>query len=265
MESRSTLCSSPRGRTIRLGRNDPSTSSGQAKINKAGEKLIHFEHVKKVYSNKTVALDDINLDIKPKEFVCIVGQSGAGKSTIVRLINREESSTEGKIEIGGMDYSKFPKRNVPYLRRKIGIVYQDFKLLPKKNVFENVAYALEVASVRGKEIKERVPKILQIVGLLKKAKCLPGELSGGEAQRVAIARALVHRPKILIADEPTGNLDPKNAWEIIDILLKINDIEGTTVLLTTHNKEIVNNLKKRVVTLSKGKITKDQKVGRYAL
>lgn len=227
--------------------------------------MIHFEHVKKAYGKKIVALDDINLDIKPKEFVCIVGQSGAGKSTIVKLINREEEQTEGKIEVGGMDFSKFPQKNVPYLRRKIGVVYQDFKLLPKKNVFENVAYALEVAGVRGKEIKDRVPKILQLVGLLKNAKSLPNELSGGEAQRVAIARALVHHPRILIADEPTGNLDPKNAWEIIDLLLKINEIDGTTVLLTTHNKEIVNNLKKRVVTLSKGKITKDQKVGRYAL
>lgn len=227
--------------------------------------MIHFEHVKKAYSKEVVALDNINLDIKPKEFVCIVGQSGAGKSTLVKLINREEEPTEGKIEVGGMDYEKFPKKNVPYLRRKIGIVYQDFKLLPKKNVFENVAYALEVAGVRGKEIKDRVPKILQLVGLLKNAKSIPSELSGGEAQRVAIARALVHHPRILIADEPTGNLDPKNAWEIIDLLLKINEIDGTTVLLTTHNKEIVNNLKKRVVTLSNGKITKDQKVGRYAL
>jgi cell division transport system ATP-binding protein len=193
-----------------------------------------------------------------------VGSSGAGKSTLVKLINMEESPTEGKIEVGGIDYDKFPKKNIPFLRRKIGIVYQDFKLLPKKNVYENVAYALEVSGVRGKEIKDRVPKILQIVGLLKHSKDYPDELSGGERQRVAIARALVHQPSILIADEPTGNLDPKNAWEIIDLLQKINSF-GTTVLLTTHNKDIVNNLKKRVVTIAKGRISKDQKIGKYSL
>lgn len=226
--------------------------------------MIHLENVSKTYSNKKAALEEINLDIESKEFVCIVGQSGAGKSTIVKLINREEEPTQGKIIVGGMDYTTFPKKNTPYLRRKIGIVYQDFKLLPKKTVFENVAYALEVAGVSGKEIKARVPKILQLVGLSKNAKCYPDELSGGERQRVAIARALVHQPRILIADEPTGNLDPKNSWEIIDLLLKINNF-GTTVLLTTHNKEIVDALKKRVVTVSKGRIIKDQKVGRYAL
>uniref|UniRef100_A0A7C4XHG6 Cell division ATP-binding protein FtsE n=1 Tax=candidate division WWE3 bacterium TaxID=2053526 RepID=A0A7C4XHG6_UNCKA len=226
--------------------------------------MISFEHVSKVYSNKKAALEDINLEIKPREFVCVVGHSGAGKSTIIRLINMEEKPTEGKINVGGIDYSKFPKRNIPFLRRKIGIVYQDFKLLPKQSVFENVAYALEVAGVSNKEIRERVPKILQLVGLSKNSKCLPEELSGGERQRVAIARALVHQPKILIADEPTGNLDPKNAWEIIDLLLKINSF-GTTVLLTTHNKEIVDSLKKRVITISKGKIVKDQKVGKYTI
>lgn len=226
--------------------------------------MIHLENVKKIYGNKKLALEDINLDIAQREFVCLVGQSGAGKSTIVRLINMEEFPTEGKINVGGIDYAKFPKRNIPFLRRKIGVVYQDFKLLPKKNVYENVAYALEVAGVRSKIIRERVPKILQIVGLSKHAKDYPTELSGGEAQRVAIARALVHQPSILVADEPTGNLDPKNAWEIIDLLLKINSF-GTTVLLTTHNREIVNNLKKRVITIAKGKITKDQKVGKYSL
>jgi cell division transport system ATP-binding protein len=226
--------------------------------------VIHLEKIKKVYPNKKVAIEDISFDIKQREFVCLVGQSGAGKSTLVRLINMEEKPTSGKIEVGGINYENFPKRNIPFLRRKIGVVYQDFKLLPKKNVYENVAYALEVAGVRGKEIKERVPKILQIVGLLKHAKDYPDCLSGGERQRVAIARALVHQPSILIADEPTGNLDPKNAWEIIDLLLKINSF-GTTVLLTTHNKDIVNNLKKRVVTISKGRVTKDQKVGKYTL
>lgn len=226
--------------------------------------MITFKDVSKVYLNKKTALEDINLDIKQGEFVCVVGHSGAGKSTIIKLINREEEPSSGQIIIGKIDYEDFPKKNIPFLRRKIGIVYQDFKLLPKKSVFENVAYALEVAGVSNKEIRERVPKILQIVGLLKNAKCMPDELSGGERQRVAIARALVHQPRILIADEPTGNLDPKNAWEIIDILLKINNF-GTTVLLTTHNKEIVDKLQKRVITLSKGKIIKDEKVGKYAL
>lgn len=225
--------------------------------------MINFKGVQKEYGSKT-ALSDINLDIKSREFVCIVGHSGAGKSTIIKLIDKEELPTKGEISVGGIDYQKFPKRNIPYLRRKIGVVYQDFKLLPKKNVFENIAYALEVAGVSNREIKDRVPKILQLVGLAKNAKDYPDELSGGERQRVAIARALVHQPKILIADEPTGNLDPKNAWEIIDLLLKINSF-GTTVLLTTHNKEIVNSLKKRVITLSKGKITKDQKIGKYTL
>lgn len=226
--------------------------------------MIHLENVSKKYSNKKVALENINLDIESKEFVCIVGQSGAGKSTIVKLIDREEEPTEGKIVVGGIDYTTFPRRNTPYLRRKIGVVYQDFKLLPKKNVYENVAYALEVAGVSNKEIQRRVPKVLQLVNLSKNVKCYPDELSGGERQRVAIARALVHQPIILIADEPTGNLDPKNSWEIIDLLLKINNF-GTTVLLTTHNKEIVDALKKRVITVSKGKIVKDQKVGKYAL
>lgn len=226
--------------------------------------MIHFENVTKTYTKKKTALESINLDIEQGEFVSIVGQSGAGKSTIVRLINMEDIPTSGKIVVGGIEYDKFPKKNIPYLRRKIGIVYQDFKLLPKRNVFENVAYALEVAGIPGKVIKERVPKILQLVGLLKNAKCMPDELSGGERQRVAIARALVHQPKILIADEPTGNLDPQNAWEITDLLLKINRF-GTTVLLTTHNREIVNALKKRVITITKGKISKDQKVGKYSL
>ncbi len=226
--------------------------------------MIKFENVSKIYLKDKAALDDVSLSIKPREFVCVVGHSGAGKSTMIKLINMEEKPTKGKINVGGIDYSKFPKRNIPYLRRKIGIVYQDFKLLPKKSVYENVSYALEVAGISNKEIRERVPKILQLVGLSKNSKCTPDELSGGEKQRVVIARALVHQPKILIADEPTGNLDPKNAWEIIDLLLKINSF-GTTVLLTTHNKDIVDNLKKRVITLSKGKIIKDEKVGKYTV
>jgi cell division transport system ATP-binding protein len=232
--------------------------------------LIYFEKVSKLYKkqadrkakNKTEALLDINLHIKPGEFVIIVGHSGAGKSTLIKLINHEIIPDSGKIFVGGLDYKELKKRDIPYLRRKIGVVFQDFKLLPKKTVYENVSYALEVSGVKDTEIKERVPKILDLVGLTSKVNCFPGELSGGERQRVAIARALVHQPKILIADEPTGNLDPKNSWEIVEILQKINQM-GTTIMMTTHNSSIVNKLKKRVISLSGGKIVKDEKMGRY--
>ena len=211
-----------------------------------------------------MALSGINLHIQPKEFVTIVGSSGAGKSTLIKLLTREEIQTSGKIIVGGVDYDTIKKRDVPHLRRRIGVVFQDFKLLPNKTVFENVSFALEVAGARNREIKKSVPKVLQLVGLKGKDANFPNELSGGERQRVAIARALIRQPKILIADEPTGNLDPKNAWEIIELLLKINRF-GTTVLLTTHNKEIVNALKRRVITINRGRIVKDEEQGRYAL
>lgn len=230
-----------------------------------GKFVITFKDVVKKYTKeKDAALDGISFEINPKEFVCLVGKSGAGKSTIVKLINMEIMPDSGSINVGKIDYSKFPKRQIPFLRRKIGIVYQDFQLLPKKNVYENIAYALEVAGIRNKIIEERVPKMIKLVGLEKNSNCYPNELSGGERQRVAIARALVHQPQILIADEPTGNLDPKNAWGIIDLLLKINTF-GTTVLLSTHSKEIVDKLRKRVITIEDGKITKDEKVGKYIL
>jgi cell division transport system ATP-binding protein len=226
--------------------------------------LITLKDVSKYYSKDKPVLKDIDLEIEPREFVCIVGESGAGKSTLVKLINKEIEPNSGKIVVGKIDYEKFPKRQIPFLRRKIGVVYQDFKLLPKKNVYENVAYALEVAGVSNREIQDRVPKILKLVNLADKAKCYPNGISGGERQRVAIARALVHQPQILVADEPTGNLDPKNAWEIVDLLLKINTF-GTTVILTTHNKDIVDRLKKRVITIKDGKVINDQKVGKYEL
>ena len=226
--------------------------------------MILFDRVTKIYPNKSVALSGLNLHIQPKEFVTIVGSSGAGKSTLIKLMTREEVQTSGKIVVGGVDYDTIPLRNVPHLRRRIGVVFQDFKLLPNRNVTENVAFALEVGGVRSREIKRAVPKVLQLVGLTAKRNNFPAELSGGERQRVAIARALVRQPKILIADEPTGNLDPKNAWEIIDLLLKINRY-GTTVLLTTHNKEIVNALKRRVITINRGRIVKDEQEGRYAV
>lgn len=207
-------------------------------------------------------MDRVSLHVEPKEFVIIIGTSGAGKSTLLKLLTREERQTSGKIVVGGIDYDKLKDKNIPLLRRKIGVVFQDFKLLPGKNVFENVAFALEVVGFSNKEIKHTVPKVLDIVGLKGKEKRMPNELSGGERQRVAIARAVVRQPKILIADEPTGNLDPKHAWDVIKVLEKINRY-GTTVLLTTHNQDIVNKLKRRVVTLQDGKVVSDRANAEY--
>lgn len=226
--------------------------------------MILLDRVTKKYGkNMEPALDRISLHIEPKEFVVVVGQSGAGKSTLLKLLTREERATSGKIIVGGIDYDKLPDRNIPLLRRKIGTVFQDFKLLPNRTVFENVAFALEIVGVSTKEIKNTVPKVLDIVNLKDKADRMPRELSGGERQRVAIARAIVRQPKILIADEPTGNLDPKHAWDVIAVLEKINRY-GTTVLLTTHNQDIVNKLKRRVVTIEGGKVASDRSNAQYA-
>ena len=222
--------------------------------------MILLDRVSKSYNQRGQALERISLHVEPKEFVIIVGQSGAGKSTLFKLLTREEKPTSGKIIVGGMDYDKLSDKDVPLLRRKIGVVFQDFKLLNNKTVYENVAFALEIAALSKKEIEHTVPKVLDIVGLKDKTKRYPLELSGGERQRVAIARAIVRQPKILIADEPTGNLDPKHAWDVIKVLEKINHF-GTTVLLTTHNQEIVNALKRRVVTIKDGKVESD-KAGR---
>ncbi len=221
--------------------------------------MILLDRVSKQYDKKTnkAALERINLHVEAKEFVVIVGPSGAGKSTLLKLLTREEKPTSGKIIVGGIDYEKLRDKDVPYLRRKIGVVFQDFKLLETRTVFENVAFALEIVGMSGKEIRHTVPKVLDIVGLRGKENNLPPELSGGERQRVAIARAIVRQPKILIADEPTGNLDPKHAWDVIRVLEKINQY-GTTVLLTTHNTEIVNKLKRRVVTIQGGKLSSDK-------
>jgi len=226
--------------------------------------MILFDRVTKVYPNQSTAISGMNLHIQPKEFVTIVGSSGAGKSTLIKLMTREEIHTSGKIIVGGLDYDTIGAKDVPEVRRRIGVVFQDFKLLPNRNAGENVAFAMEVSGVRAREIKRAVPKMMQLVGLAGKEGNMPHQLSGGERQRVAIARALIRQPKILIADEPTGNLDPKNAWEIIELLLKINRF-GTTVLLTTHNKEIVNALKRRVITINRGRIIKDEEQGRYAI
>lgn len=224
--------------------------------------MILLDRVTKTYNRSNTALDRVSLHVEPKEFVIIIGKSGAGKSTLLKLLTREERQSSGKIVIGGIDYDKLKDRDIPLLRRKIGTVFQDFKLLPNKNVFENVAFALEIVGFGNKEIEHTVPRVLDIVGLKGKEKRMPQELSGGERQRVAIARAIVRQPKILIADEPTGNLDPKHAWDIIKILEKINRY-GTTVLLTTHNIEIVNKLKRRVVTIDDGRVVSDRANAEY--
>jgi cell division transport system ATP-binding protein len=226
--------------------------------------VIELIDVSKVYPNGTVALDKVNLTIQPKEFVSIVGASGAGKTTLTKILMHEEVPSSGAVFIEGVNITELSARQVPYLRRRTGTVFQDFKLLPQKSVYENVSFALEIAGERSSEIKRKTSRVLQMVGLLKRAENFPTALSGGEKQRVAIARAIVSQPNILIADEPTGNLDPKNAWEIIELLLKINQY-GTTVLLTTHNKEVVNALKRRVVSISKGRVVLDQERGRYAI
>lgn len=225
--------------------------------------MILLDRVTKIYGHSpTPSLDRISLHVEPKEFVIVVGQSGAGKTTLLRLLTREERPTSGKIIIGGIDYDKLKDKDIPLLRRKIGVVFQDFKLLPNKTVFENVAFALEIVGMGKKEINHTVPKVLDIVNLKGKEKRMPLELSGGERQRVAIARAIVRQPKILIADEPTGNLDPKHAWDVIRVLEKINRY-GTTVLLTTHNQDIVNKLQRRVVTISHGKVASDRANAKY--
>lgn len=227
--------------------------------------MILLDRVTKTYGKvATPALDRVSLHVEPKEFVIVIGQSGAGKSTLLKLLTAEERATSGKIVVGGIDYDKLNDKDIPMLRRKIGVVFQDFKLLPNRTVFENVAFALEIVGATNNEIKATVPKVLDIVNLRGKENRMPMELSGGERQRVAIARAIVRQPKILIADEPTGNLDPKHAWDVIKVLEKINHF-GTTVLLTTHNIEIVNKLKRRVITIQHGQIVSDKARAEYKI
>ncbi|MFA5886731.1 MAG: cell division ATP-binding protein FtsE [Patescibacteria group bacterium] len=226
--------------------------------------MINLTQVSKTYRNKVKVLKQVSLNIKPGEFVSIVGQSGAGKTTLVRLLIGEEKADEGKVSIGDWDITRINRREVPYLRRQIGVIFQDFKLLPKKTLEENVAFALQVSGGSTAKIKKIVPAVLKIVGLEDKKKRYPSEVSGGEEQRAAIARALVHQPRILLADEPTGNLDAINADEIVNLLLRINRF-GTTVILVTHNKEIVNRLNRRVITMDHGQIISDQEKGKYLL
>lgn len=226
--------------------------------------MIKFEKVKKVFKDDYVALDEIDLEIKEGEFVSIVGHSGAGKSTLLKLVYAEEFPTEGKVYFNEKALDSISRKKLPIHRRNIGTVFQDSKLLPKKTAFENVAYALEVAGAPQSEIMEDVPQILDIVGLGEKMKKFPHELSGGEQQKVAMARALIHKPLVIVADEPTGNLDPISSKEIIELLLKINSL-GTTVILASHDKDIVNKAAKRVIVLEKGKIICDDAKGKYKI
>ncbi|MBR3833114.1 MAG: cell division ATP-binding protein FtsE [Lachnospiraceae bacterium] len=225
--------------------------------------MIRLEHVKMKYpASKTYALNDINIHIEKGEFVFIVGTSGSGKTTLMRLILKELEPTSGKIRLDGMDYSKVKKKHIPKLRRRIGVVFQNFRLLKDRTVYENVAFAQRVIETPTRFIRRQVPAMLTLVGLADKYKSYPKQLSGGEQQRVALARALVNKPEILLCDEPTGNLDPKNSWDIMRLLEDVNS-KGTTVVVVTHNKEIVNMMQKRVITLKKGEIISDEQKGGY--
>jgi cell division transport system ATP-binding protein len=229
--------------------------------------MITFKGVSKIYnvSNaSSTALDEVDFNIDPGEFVSLAGRSGSGKSTIIKLLIGEEKPTKGRIFFGQYEVNKLKDNDLPAFRRHIGVVFQDFRLLPTKTAYENVAFALEVAGRPQREITELVPQVLDMVGLADRMKNFPGELSGGEQQRVALARALIHRPEVIIADEPTGNLDPFHTAEIVKLLEKINQL-GTTVLLATHDREVINNLEKRVITLDRGHVVRDEKKGKYML
>lgn len=227
--------------------------------------MIKLTNVTKTYKTGVRALNDVNLSIDKGEFVYLIGSTGAGKSTFIKLLYREEKATSGKVLVAGIDVSKIKNRKVPYFRRRIGVVFQNFRLLPKKTVFENVAYALEVIDKPRVEIRRRVRAVLELVGLSDKVNSFPHQLSGGQQQRVAIARAIVNKPKVLIADEPTGNLDPETSEEIIKLLEKINETENTTVLVVTHDEKIVREHKKRTILMEDGCITSDKTTGGYQI
>lgn len=224
--------------------------------------MIEFKNISKMYDKNVTALSDINVRIERGEFVFLVGPSGAGKSTFIKLLLKEIDATSGRLIVSDTDVTELTHKKIPYYRRKIGVVFQDFRLIPSLSIYENVAFAMRVTGASTKEIKRKVPVVLSMVGLSKKYKALPGELSGGEQQRVSIARAIVNNPSLLIADEPTGNLDPETALEIMEILNDINRA-GTTILMATHAKDIVNMMKKRVITIEKGVIARDEEKGRY--
>ncbi|KKP90703.1 MAG: Cell division ATP-binding protein FtsE [Parcubacteria group bacterium GW2011_GWA2_36_10] len=226
--------------------------------------MIKVNNLSKTYTPHIHALRDLDFHIKPGEFVSVVGQSGSGKSTLIRMIIAEERATKGEVIVGGWDITNIKNKEIPTLRRQLGVIFQDFKLLPKKTVFENIAFAMEACGFANDEIDKTVKQMIALVGLKGKENRYPHQLSGGEQQRVAIARSLVHKPKLLVADEPTGNLDSINTREIIDLLKKINDL-GTTIVLVTHNRDVVNSLKSRVLTLENGALISDQAQGRYLL
>ncbi|HEM2810004.1 TPA: cell division ATP-binding protein FtsE [Streptococcus suis] len=225
-------------------------------------KIIEMKDVSKKYGNGTTALRGVSISVEAGEFAYIVGPSGAGKSTFIKLLYREEKLDKGSLIVGKFDLAKIKKRDVPLLRRSVGVVFQDYKLLPKKTVYENIAYAMEVIGEKPRNIKKRVMEVLDLVGLKHKIRSFPNELSGGEQQRIAIARAIVNNPKVLIADEPTGNLDPENSWEIMNLLERIN-LQGTTVLMATHNSQIVNTLRHRVIAIEDGRVVRDEEQGEY--
>ncbi len=231
--------------------------------------MIKIKEVSKIYPSSsengpTVALDGVSFEIKEKEFVSLVGRSGAGKTTLLKMILGEEVPTEGEIHFDGVDILRLKKKELPFLRRRIGTVFQDYKLFENKTAYENVSYGMEVIGASDKEIKRDVPQVLDIVGLRDKSCNFPAELSGGEKQRLGIARALIHRPDVILADEPTGNLDPYHTHDIIQLLVKIYQ-SGTTVILATHDKEVINSLGKRVITLERGKVIRDEERGRFVL
>lgn len=231
--------------------------------------MISVQNITKIYPSKsgkkpTVALDNVSFKINGTEFISIVGKSGAGKTTLLKLILAEEKPTKGQIFFNDLDIHKIKKSQLPHLRQRIGVVFQDYKLFPSKTTYENIAYVMEIIGAREEEIQRDVPQVLEIVGLAEKADNFPNELSGGEKQRAALARALIHRPDIILADEPTGNLDPYNAFDIIRLLNKIYEL-GTTVILATHDKEVINSLKRRVITLDEGRVVRDEERGRFIL
>ncbi|WP_392486059.1 cell division ATP-binding protein FtsE [Haloimpatiens sp. FM7315] len=224
--------------------------------------MIKFENVTKVYNNNVLALSNVNVEIDNGEFVFLVGPSGAGKSTFIKILLKEIDPSNGKITVNNISLTSLKRKEIPYYRRKIGVVFQDFRLIPSLNVYENVAFAMRVTGASSREIRKKVPTVLALVGLSKKYRAFPHELSGGEQQRVSLARAIVNNPALLIADEPTGNLDPDTALEIMDILQDINRA-GTTILMATHAKDIVDAMKKRVIAIEKGTIARDEQRGRY--
>lgn len=224
--------------------------------------IIEMKDVSKKYGNGTTALRNVSVNVEAGEFAYIVGPSGAGKSTFIKLLYREEKIDKGTLKVGNYYLGKIKKKEIPLLRRSVGVVFQDYKLLPRKTVFENIAYAMEVIGEKPRNIKKRVMEVLDLVGLKHKIRSFPNELSGGEQQRIAIARAIANNPKVLIADEPTGNLDPENSWEIMNLLERIN-LQGTTILMATHNSQIVNTLRHRVIAIEDGRVVRDEAEGEY--